>query len=264
MHKFFAKIFIIVIFTFAPFSISAKEFPAQTPLPPQQQSFDDNEDEFENYETGTEEEIYDPYEKVNRKILVFNDVLDRYFLEYIAKGYRASVPKTGRKMIRNFLNNLSLPLSTLNSLAQGNVNNGLASFSNFLINTTLGVGGLFDVAGEKGIFYKSEDFGQTLGRYGSGPGPYLMLPFLGPSTARDFTGWVTDKSISPFGFNFLEVGGKEDFISDETRIGLAIMSGIDARESLIEVIDDIRKDSFDPYATIRSAYLQKRATEIQN
>ncbi len=227
------------------------------------QKFED-EEEFETYESANISEIHDPYEKFNRKIYAFNDVFDRYFFEHVAKAYRRGVPQTARKSIHNFLNNLSLPLSAVNSLAQGKVDNCLATFSNFLINSTIGLAGLFDIAGEKGIFYKAEDFGQTLGHYGSGSGPYLVIPFLGPSSARDFSGWLTDKSIDPLGFNILEIGGREDLIEANYRIGISITSGIDKRESLIDIIDDIRKDSFDSYATIRSAYLQKRAAEIKN
>ena len=224
----------------------------------------ESEDEFETYETADEKDIYDPYEKYNRKIYAFNDTFDRYFLEYVAKAYRDGVPQPARQTIRNFLTNLSLPISAMNSLLQGKVDNSLSTFSNFLINTTVGIGGLFDVATEKGIRYKSEDFGQTLGHYGKGPGAYLVIPFLGPSSTRDFTGWLADKSVNPLGFNLLQVGGKEGLIDSEYRIALLIASGIDLRESLIDIIDDLRIDSFDPYATIRSAYLQKRASEIKN
>jgi len=224
-------------------------------------NFDDAE--FENYEQENNVEIYDPLEKYNRKIFIFNDILDRYFLEHVAKTYRNQVPQRARKIVRNFLTNLSSPISAMNSFLQGKTDNGLATMSNFLINTTVGIGGLFDVASEKGIHYKSEDFGKTLGHYGMGSGAYLMLPILGPSSTRDFSGLALDKSISPFGFNTFNIGGETDFISGDIRIGIAIVSGIDMRESLLDIIDDIRADSFDPYATVRSAYLQKRFFEIK-
>jgi len=224
--------------------------------------FDD--DDFESYESTTKDnKIYDPYEKVNRKIFVFNDAFDRYFLEHVARLYRKGLPKFARTSIRNFLNNLSLPVSAANSLMQGKGNNFLATISNFIINSTIGVGGIFNIAGEKGIFYEEEDFGQTLAVYGVGPGPYLMLPFFGPSTVRDGTGWLTDTSIDPLGFNVLQFGGREGWIPSDYRIGFTLASGIDTREGLIELIDDIRKDSFDPYATVRSAYLQRRIAKIE-
>lgn len=228
----------------------------------QPQKFTDD-DEFETYETGDVIEIYDPLEKYNRKIYSFNDAVDRYFLEHVARTYRSVAPQTVRKSARNFLVNLSLPISALNSFLQGKVDNGLATFSNFLINTTIGVGGLFDVAGEKNLRYRQEDFGQTLGHYDIGSGAYIMLPILGPSTTRDFGGWSVDKAVNPLAFNAFDIAEK-NLLTSEYRFGLIAASGIDTRESLIDVLDDIRADSFDPYATIRSAYLQKRATDIKN
>ncbi len=222
------------------------------------------EDDFESYEDENSVKIYDPLEKINRKIYTFNDYFDLYFLEHVAIFYRKGVPATARDSIRNFLVNLSLPLSAVNSLLQGKLDNGLATFSSFLINSTLGLGGVFNVSGEKGIRYKTEDFGQTLGHYGVTSGAYLMIPFLGPSTTRDLGGSMTDKSVNPLEFNFLEVGGSANLIDARYRLGLAAAGGIDKRESLIDILDDIRTDSFDPYATIRSAYLQKRFTDIKN
>lgn len=229
-------------------------------------SFSDDENaEFETFERSeSEQEIYDPYEKANRKIYGFNDVLDRYFLEHAARAYRKTLPKDARDGVRNFLNNLSLPISALNSLAQGKTDNALATFSNFLINTTVGVFGVFDIAGKKGIFYKPEDFGQTIGHYGSGSGAYLMLPFLGPSSTRDLGGFVVDRAVSPIGFNVFEIGGSDAKIPFNYIAAYVALSVIDSREGLLDVVDDIRNDSFDPYATIRSAYLQKRLNEIKN
>ncbi len=223
-----------------------------------------NEDEFETYEISEPEEIQDPYEKINRKIYAFNDVFDRYFFEHVARAYRKTLPERARDAVHNFLNNLSLPVSALNSVAQGKTDNALATFSNFLINSTVGVLGIFDVAGQKGIFYKTEDFGQTLGHYGSGQGSYLMIPILGPSSTRDLSGFLVDNAANPVGFNAFEVGGQRSIMPSEYLFGLIALSGIDTRENLLDVIDDIRKDSFDPYATIRSAYLQKRLNEIKN
>lgn len=225
----------------------------------------DEDAEFAAYETSeSSQEIYDPYEKVNRKIYAFNDTFDRYFLERVARAYRKNLPEDARDAVHNFLNNLLLPVSALNSLAQGKTDNALATFSNFLVNTTVGLGGFFDVAGKKGIFYKQEDFGQTIGHYGVGSGAYIMVPFLGPSSTRDFSGFLVDRAVNPVGFNVFEIGGRHAEIPFQYIAGYIVISGIDSRESLLDVIDDIRKDSFDPYATIRSAYLQKRLNEIKN
>lgn len=219
-------------------------------------------DEYDEFFTEKSLEIYDPFEKFNRKIYAFNNVFDRYFLEYVARAYRKAVPKFGRKLIGNFVNNLALPLSAVNSFLQGKVDNGLATISNFLINSTIGVLGIFDVAANKGIFYNQEDFGQTIGYYNIGSGAYLMLPFLGPSTVRDFSGWSLNRAISIDGFNLLEIGGDENIVHPAYLVALSGISAINTRESLLETIDDIRRDSFDSYATIRSAYLQRRINEI--
>lgn len=229
---------------------------------PAQDSFDD-EFNFEEYSNENKLEIYDPLEKINRKIYVFNDNFDRYFLQYAVKAYQVSIPKQGRKGIRNFLNNLTLPLSAINSLLQGKVDNGLATFSNFLINSTLGGLGFVNIAAEKEIFYNYEDFGQTMGYYNIGSGAYLMLPLLGPSTLRDFSGYAADRAFSPDGFNIFEFGGDRKIIENKDLISLNFISIVDTRDSLTQVIEDIRRDSFDPYATVRSAYLQRRANEIK-
>lgn len=226
------------------------------------QHFDD-EDEFAQYEKENIVEIYDPLEKYNRKIYKFNDTLDSYILEPVVKSYRDNVPEKARDAVHNFLTNLSAPVSVLNSLLQLEINNALSTTSNFLINSTLGVGGIFNVAERKGIKYQKDDFGKTLGHYGAGAGAYLMLPILGPSSVRDFTGFAFDKAIDPVAFNVGRVGGEKELIAPEYSISLVVASGIDKREGLIDIIDDIRKDSFDPYATIRSAYLQKRESEIK-
>lgn len=222
----------------------------------------DDEFDFEEYSSENKLEIYDPLEKINRKIYVFNDQFDRYFLQYVVKVYHSGVPDKGKKGIRNFLNNLTLPLSAINSLLQGKVDNSLATFSNFLINSTLGGLGFVNVAEEKEIFYNYEDFGQTMGYYNIGSGAYLMLPLLGPSTLRDFSGYTANRIISPDGFNMLEIGNDRKIVETEYLISLTALSIIDTRESLTQTIDDIRKDSFDPYATVRSVYLQRRVNEI--
>lgn len=210
-------------------------------------------------------EIYDPFEKVNRQIFNFNEFVDKYFIEHIARGYRDYVPKSARSSIRNFLDNLLLPFTTVNSLLQGKGDNSMSSFSSFLINSTIGLGGLFDVAKNKGISYEKEDFGQTFAKYGFKSGPYLMLPLLGPSNLRDFGGNATTMLIDPLGFNVAGIGAKEEFFgNNDIIISEKIILIIDTRESLLDVIDNVRKDSFDPYATIRSAYAQRRNFLIEN
>ncbi len=226
--------------------------------------YDENEFEaFESLNKSDQIEIYDPYEKLNRKIYAFNDFIDRNTIEPVARGYRGYIPKPVRKSIHNFVTNINLPIAAINSFIQGKYSNGLATASNFLINTTLGIGGLFDVAGEKKIRYEYEDFGQTLGHYGVKEGPYLILPFWGPSNGRDLTGFAINATIDPMSFNQLKIGGSTDAVSADARIANTLLYGLDLRESLLNPIADLRKDSFDVYAAIRSIYLQKRNSDIK-
>ena len=226
------------------------------------------EDEYELYEQSfsqkNEQKIYDPLEKINRKVFYINDFVDIHLTEPVAKGYRSYVPKFFRTSIRNFLINLSLPISAGNSFLQGKVNNGLATTSHFIINSTVGIGGIFNIAEKKKIYYQREDFGQTLGHYGASPGPFLILPLFGPSTVRDATGLAADTSVSFMGLNALKIGGsRESIIEDDVRVGYIIVSGVDKREDLLDVISDARKNSFDIYAAMRSLYIQNRNSKIK-
>ena len=214
-------------------------------------------------ESKSDQSIYDPFEKTNRQIFAFNEFLDKNITVPALKKYRQYTPKPIRNSAHNFVKNIYAPFSMLNSMLQGEGTESMATFSSFLINTTLGVGGLFDVAGDRKISYKENDFGQTLGKYGSKPGAYLVIPILGPSNIRDFSGFAVEKIVSPLSLNGLDIGGK-DLIDIKTVIALDLMRSADARDGLIEIVDDLRKNSFDVYATMRSAYSQRRASLISN
>lgn len=225
------------------------------------------DDEFAAYDEefskkSTDVIVSDPFESVNRKIFVFNDTLDYYLFEPIARAYHNYVPDPVRNSLKNVVTNLTLPMSSLNSFAQGKLDNGLATFSNFLINSTIGLGGIFDVAGEKNIRYNHEDLGQTLAHYGAKSGPYLVIPILGPSTVRDFGGLASSSAIDPMSFNLLKIGGSSDTIPVEYRYANSIIYYVGVRESLLTSIEDVRRDSFDLYASFRSIYIQKRNAEI--
>ena len=226
----------------------------------------DQDDEIEDFdfEGKAVPTVYDPLEKSNRKVFAFNETVDIYFVQYIAKGYRRFVPTPVRTSVRNFLRNLSMPLNVLNSALQGDGENSLASLSHFLINSTIGVGGLFDVAGRKNIRYRSEDFGQTLAKYGVPPGPYLLLPVLGPSNVRDGSALLTEKLAVVLSFDAAKGNNQNRVEENNLLIAEALIDGLDTRESLIDILDEIRKNSFDSYATIRSAYIQKRDFEVKN
>ena len=229
----------------------------------------ENDAEFEKEFSKFENEInkgsiHDPFENFNRKVYKFNDTIDSYFVEHIARAYQKSIPKKARISVRNFLDNLTLPISALNSFAQGKLDNGLATISSFVINSTIGLGGFIEIARVKGVYYEREDFGQTLGYWGVSSKNFLMLPLFGPSNTRDLSGFIFDRSIDPVGFNALKIGGNVNFVDGNYRAFNTAIKVIDNREELLDIIDSIRKDSFDPYATIRSAYLQRRLAQIDN
>jgi len=226
-------------------------------------AYGEEEDEFESFSkaiTKNNTAINDPFETYNRKIYKFNDVVDKYFLEKIATGYRFVTPKPVRNSITNFINNLSLPISAVNSVMQGKVDNSLATTSTFLINSTIGIFGLFDVAGQKKITYQPEDFGQTFAVYGLKSSPFLMLPLLGPSTVVDFSGSIANRIVSPTDFDMLNFS----LLDSNQRALISATSIVNNREQLLDIIKDIRQNSFDSYAIIRSAYLQRRINQINN
>ncbi len=226
--------------------------------------FDDDFAAFEEQMAESKTEIYDPLEPLNRKIFAFNDFADEYVVGYVIDGYRYIFPRTVRDGIGNFFTNLSKPFSFINSLAQGKVDNALASLSSFIINTTIGIFGIVDVAGEEEVYYNHENFGQTLGYYGVGPGPYLVLPFIGPSTTREFSSFLAENAVSPAGFDIFSIDDKINVdINTERSLALAIMDGIDKRERLSEILEEAKKDSFDYYATIRSYYLQNIESKVK-
>tara|TARA_B100001939_G_scaffold342483_1_gene353690 strand:- start:16 stop:780 length:765 start_codon:yes stop_codon:yes gene_type:complete len=203
-------------------------------------------------------EAEDPWENFNRGTFSFNQKFDKYLLAPLAKGYRFVFPSEIRTGVRNFLNNLSEPWSSINSALQGNFKNTGNTLARFVINSTLGILGIFDVATEIGFEKQKEDFGQTLAVHGVGPGPYLVLPFLGPSTVRDAIGKVTSIYADPVTLA-LERNNKDEWLW----IGMAI-NGIDFREQNLEKIDNLNATSVDFYATLKSLYLERRSSMIRN
>ena len=198
--------------------------------------------------------VSDPIEGVNRVIYKFNRFLDDILIKPVTKGYRFVVPEMARKGVRNALTNLSEPVTLVNSVLQGDVEHSFTTFWRFTINSTFGVAGIFDVAKDAGLVHRNEDFGQTVGVYGSGSGAYLMLPLLGPSNVRDVVGKVVDVFTDPFNY----------ILNNEAILTRTVVAGIDAREATLDLTDHIDKTSFDAYATIRSLYTQKRSDDIRN
>ena len=201
-------------------------------------------------------EISDPFEGVNRGILEFNTVVDEAVLEPVARGYRYLVPQPGRKGVRNFLRNLSSPTLLMNELLQGDFEGAGNVMVRAVVNTLIGIGGVFDVAGAENIPYEPEDFGQTMAVWGVGHGPYIMAPILGPGSVRDYSGRALDAYVDPVRLWLFNTDNEEWYYAR------SLVTLIDTRESLLEVIDDLRANSIDYYATLRSVYVQNRAALV--
>lgn len=204
------------------------------------------------------EEDNDPLEGLNRGIFEFNRVVDGVLIKPMAQIYRGVLPQEAQDSVRSFLRNLRTPLIVANDVLQGDMNRAGTTISRFLVNSTLGILGLFDVASELGIPFHDEDFGQTLAVWGVGEGFYIMLPILGPSNPRDVAGLVSEFYLDPV--NIYLRNEDLDYLT-YVRAGLR---GIDARARSIEVLDELERTSLDYYAAIRSLYRQQRDNEIRN
>jgi len=200
----------------------------------------------------------DPFEPSNRALFAVHEAIDQAVLQPIAEAYRDVLPPPVRAGIRNVLGNLRTPTILTGDLLQGNLDRARKTLGRFIVNTTIGVGGIRDVGRAYDVHGHSEDMGQTFAAWGVGEGFYIFMPLLGPSTARDLVGFGADIVSNPF--TWIGQGQILD-AWNYTRLGMTI---VDTREALLEPIDAVRKTSLDPYATLRSAYRQRRAFEIQN
>jgi len=197
----------------------------------------------------------DPLESMNRVIFEFNEGLQDYLLRPTANFYNNNVNATIRLGIGNFLSNLSSPVILANDILQGNIDRAITTFTRLLINTTVGILGLADVATELGIERHKEDFGQTLGSYGVGEGFYLVLPLFGPSNPRDALGKLfVDSYFDPVGH----------YAAKDVNWGVTGGSAIDEYSGIVDELDQVKMTSVDYYAAIRSLYRQKRKSEISN
>jgi phospholipid-binding lipoprotein MlaA len=200
----------------------------------------------------------DPLEGLNRGIFEFNRVVDGIIIKPAAQVYRGVLPQEAQDGIRNFLRNLRSPIILLNNLLQGDMDAAGNTIGRFLLNSTAGLGGVLDLAADRGLPYRGEDFGQTFAVWGIGDGPYLMLPILGPSNVRDTTGLVAEWFTDPVNIA-LDNNDLEWLIY--VRAGL---TGIDARARSLDLLDELERTSLDYYAAIRSLYRQQRANDIRN
>ncbi len=206
----------------------------------------------------------DPLEFVNRFTFAINGALDTLVLQPAAATYRFLLPDPVQDGVRNAMRNMGAPVVFANDLFQGEWERTETTAMRFLINTTLGIAGIFDVAAEWGYEYHDEDFGQTLAVWGVGEGFYLVLPLLGPSSARDTVGLVVDGLIDPWPYVLDFATDLSDEEITYTFIGRRALEGIDLRARNIEVIDTLKADSIDYYIRLRSLYRQNREAEIRN
>lgn len=199
----------------------------------------------------------DPFEQTNRQVFAFNQKVDHYLVEPTARAYVEVVPEPAREGMHNFLTNLDLPVTFANDVLQGEPDRAGDTLGRFTINSTFGLAGILDLATPMGIPYHSEDFGQTLGVYGVGEGPYLVLPFLGPDPPRDLVGQVADVFLDPFTYVKLR---EHTWWS----AGRGYFSLLDLRSRNLDTLADIERTSVDYYASMRSLYRQLRNNEISN
>ena len=199
----------------------------------------------------------DPLEPTNRVFYAINNGIDTVVLRPVAQGYRAVVPGVIRRPIRNVLSNISSPVLFANDVLQAKPRRAGDTLMRFLINTTAGVGGVFDVATDWGYPAHGTDFGLTLALWGLPDGPFLFLPVVGPSNPRDAAGFAGNIALDPF--TWATFGGDAAFSASRFVVG-----AIDTRERFLDPIDQVKRTALDPYATFRSLYRQNRQSEIEN
>ncbi|HZT01359.1 MAG TPA: VacJ family lipoprotein [Steroidobacteraceae bacterium] len=194
----------------------------------------------------------DPWQRFNRGTFKFNDALDRAIVKPVARTYVRVTPQLIRTGVTNFFNNLSYPDVIVNALLQGQLKPFARDTGRFVVNTTVGIGGLFDPATPMGLTLEARDFGQTFGKWGIPSGPYLILPFLGPSDVRDAIGRVPDEFADP----------RHYIKNPYWDYGLLLLYDVKARADLLPLTDMAEK-TFDPYGFERNAYLQHRDYMVQ-
>lgn len=196
----------------------------------------------------------DPWEGLNRKTFAFNDALDRAVMKPVAQGYEKAVPGFAREGVNNFFGNIEDVGTSLNNFLQGKPRDGAIDAGRFLVNTFLGVFGLWDVATPMGLEKHYEDFGQTLGKWGVGSGPYLVIPFLGPSSARDAPAKVVDPSW--YYSNAID--------PSSVYWSLWTLDKVRERANLLRAESVMEEAALDKYSFIRDAWLQRRRSQVHD
>ena len=251
---------------------SSDSGPVVLAAPAADKAVDDTFDPFaQPGEEGIEE--YDPWEPVNTKVFEFNRQVDRWVLKPVSKGYNFIVPNPVQIGISNVFYNVRFPQRFLNNLFQGKVKGAGIEVGRFLLNSTAGVGGLFDIAERLDLRTPEEDTGQTLGFYGVKPGPYMVLPFLQPFTVRDLVGYVADVFMNPINWlvaPLIEVNGVPSAIPHKNRttttfvqIGARVFEIVNDRSLNLEKFQGVEEATLDLYTAVRNAYLQRRARQIE-
>jgi phospholipid-binding lipoprotein MlaA len=234
-----------------------------------------SEELFDPFAKADEEsDEYDPWEPFNTSVFEFNRKLDKYALKPVAQGYDFIIPDFVQVGISNMFYNLRFPQRFLNNVFQGKVKGAGIEVGRFLLNTTVGYAGFLDLAKEIDLVTPDEDFGQTLGFYGMKPGPYLVLPFLQPFTARDFAGYVTDIFLNPINWlvaPIIEVEGIPSLIAHKNRttttllqIGVRVGEIVNERSRNLEKFQGVEEATLDLYTAVRNAYLQSRTRAIRD
>lgn len=196
----------------------------------------------------------DPIEPFNRSMFWFNERLDLYLLEPVAKGWDFVAPELVQTCVANFFDHIGFPALLANDLLQAKWVQAASDTGRFVVNTTAGWAGLFDPAVEIGLVRHNEDFGQTLGYWGVPQGPYLMLPVMGPFTIRDGVGYLVDINLAVYPL----------FVPAYVTIGPRVLGTVNWRAQSIEQIDNAREASLDYYAFVRNAYLQRREALVND
>ena len=211
----------------------------------------------------TSNSVKDCFESLNRTTFALNQGLDKVVFKPVAEAYRA-LPSPVRSGTSNALNNLSSLITVPNNILQGEFKTAGINTGRFVVNTTIGIIGIFDVAEKMGFSeYEKEDYGQTLGKWGVGAGCYVVLPVLGPSTVRDTVGsFINVLGGDPY-YN-ASTHGNNEYLSDSIYMTTKVLSGVDFRAKNLESIDNLEKNSLDFYASVRSLYLQDRQRKIAN
>ncbi len=204
--------------------------------------------------TSGERDPRDPFEGFNRAMYAFNDGLDRAIIKPLAKGYQAITPEPVDRGVTNFFSNLGDVGSAVNNTLQFKLARASSDVFRVLINSTVGIFGFIDVASHLHLERYGEDFGQTLGYWGVGPGPYLVLPVFGPRNIRDTVGLVVDWKLDPV--NYVD--------PDEWKYGLHVLRAVDKRADLLGASNVLEEAALDEYVFVRDAYLQKRENDIND